>query len=424
MRAIRFYAVFGLRVSAAAIAFGNIFLVSKLGATITGRFLLTVSIVQIAVMLCRSGLEQPLVRVVSQNEIGVVRSVLCRIGSYYLRAAGLVVAFTAVVGASLVAFGVFFHELGGGLLLVCPSVLLMVFGGTSADVLKGGGRPVLATLLSELLPNVFLCVLLWMLADVVDYEGLCVIFLLSQLLGCCLSVMVAVRTLGVGPISTAVSSDVGFGALRMEGVALLWVNLAEIGIMTLGSFVLAVTDGEAAVGVFRVVCRLGMTTSFVFFAVNAVASHEFAKIRQSGSQQEMVTAFRRYSLMAAVLALPLLCVFVFVPDAILGVFGDEFKVGASALSTIALGQFAFAVAGPLQPLLQMTENSIRLRNGYICSFVAMLAVTTVIVPYSGMLGAAMGICLARFVMVSCNARAVAAILQMPLVSPRHVLGSK
>ncbi|MCP3907287.1 MAG: hypothetical protein GY712_04650 [Oceanicoccus sp.] len=133
--------------------------------------------------------------------------------------------------------------------------------------------------------------------------------------------------------------------------------------------------------------RTAMLTSFVLFAVNAIAAPKFAAMHAKGDSiglQRMAIWSVRLMLLAAV---PALMLMLLAPEWLMSLFGEEFRTASTALMILALGQFVNIATGSVGYLLSMTGHERELRNNAIVSAVVGLVLGTVLIPAYGLLGA-------------------------------------
>jgi O-antigen/teichoic acid export membrane protein len=102
----------------------------------------------------------------------------------------------------------------------------------------------------------------------------------------------------------------------------------------------------------------------------------------------MTTSYQAVSRLAAMVSAPLFCCLVLISQAILGVFGQEFRVGSAALVILAVGQFVNNITGAANTVLLMSgQSQIVMRNTVVMG-VGLLMAATLLIPRWGMTGAA------------------------------------
>lgn len=143
------------------------------------------------------------------------------------------------------------------------------------------------------------------------------------------------------------------------------------------------------VGIYRAVVQGAVPVALVLTVVNTVLSPTIAELYARGDRerlQRVVTLSAR-----AILAgtLPVALVLIFAGEWLLGVFfGEEFKVGATALSILCLGQLINAGMGSVGLILNMTGHERDAAKGIAVAAVLNIVLNALLIPKFGMEGAA------------------------------------
>ena len=142
------------------------------------------------------------------------------------------------------------------------------------------------------------------------------------------------------------------------------------------------------VAFFATAQRTAMLTSFVLFAVNAIAAPKFAALHEKGDidglKRIAIWSVRLMMLVAA----PTLMVMLLFPDWFMSFFGDDFRAASTALMILAIGQFINIATGSVGYLLSMTGREREVLNNTLISAVVAIALGVILIPSYGLLGAA------------------------------------
>ena len=87
-------------------------------------------------------------------------------------------------------------------------------------------------------------------------------------------------------------------------------------------------------------------------------------------------------------SLPILIILLAVPEFILGLFGNEFKTGASALIFLTIAQFINAFTGSVGYILQMTGYQKYYQNVIFLGTIINIVLNYILIPIWGIAGAA------------------------------------
>ena len=199
--------------------------------------------------------------------------------------------------------------------------------------------------------------------------------------------------LAAGPQSTARSSLWLKSALPLglvEGMQLINQNF---GLIALGIFVNA-----HEVGLFRVAQQGATFVSFALVAINMAVSPQFARLYAQGDIEKLRGLVKTSARISFLTALPLATILVLFGDPLLKLlFGAEFGASHFPLVILALGQLAYAFAGPAGYLLYMTGHERDVLWSVAISVVINVIVAAILVPELGALGAAISATCAFFV---------------------------
>ena len=113
---------------------------------------------------------------------------------------------------------------------------------------------------------------------------------------------------------------------------------------------------EDQVGIYRVAFRMAAVVTLVQAAVNSYAAPLFAERHAAGDRAGLKSALRQTTLLNMAFSVPAFVALVAVPAWWMGWFGDAFAVGATCLVWLAVGQVVNALCGPVMYLLNMTGH--------------------------------------------------------------------
>jgi O-antigen/teichoic acid export membrane protein len=143
------------------------------------------------------------------------------------------------------------------------------------------------------------------------------------------------------------------------------------------------------VGIYRAVVQGVILVGFVLTVVNTVLAPTIAELYARADRerlQRVVTLSAR-----AILAgtLPVALVLIFGGEWLLGMFfGEEFRVGGTALSILCLGQLISVGMGPVGVILNMTGHERDAARGVAVAPVLNIVLNALLIPKFGMEGAA------------------------------------
>lgn len=154
---------------------------------------------------------------------------------------------------------------------------------------------------------------------------------------------------------------------------------------------LGIWESNENVGIYSAASRTAMLTSFILIAVNSIAAPKFSELYKKGDIKTLGIVARNSVKMMMLFASPILLIFIFLPEWILGVFGKDFKQGGLVLTILAVGQFVNVATGSVGYLLMMTGNERLMRNNLVVSGIVGIILSIVLIKNHGILGAAIAV---------------------------------
>lgn len=146
--------------------------------------------------------------------------------------------------------------------------------------------------------------------------------------------------------------------------------------------------GAESVGVYSIASKFSELLRFFLAIVYLVVSPMIADMWAAGKLEELQVLATRSARGVLVLALPMVVVFWFLGEWILGFYGVEFRAGYRALLILSLGQLFNLACGIGANLLLMTGHERATFWGLLLSTVVNLFFNALLIPSMGMNGAA------------------------------------
>jgi O-antigen/teichoic acid export membrane protein len=134
--------------------------------------------------------------------------------------------------------------------------------------------------------------------------------------------------------------------------------------------------------------RTAMLTSFVLIVVNMVVAPRYARLWQENKVNEIQRLAKWSTRGMIALASPLVAVMIFMPEVIMGLFGDEFVVAGDLLAIMAVGQFINVSTGSVGYLLTMSGHEKDFRKVTFFAGPLTVFLSYVLIIEYGVLGAA------------------------------------
>ncbi|MBC8399392.1 MAG: flippase [Flavobacteriales bacterium] len=162
-------------------------------------------------------------------------------------------------------------------------------------------------------------------------------------------------------------------------------------------FIMAWTDklmlgnmmGSEEVGIYFTAFKLSMFASIALMAINSIASPKFAELYGKKDFDGLKKVAHQSSKMIFLATLPLVLLFFAFPEFLLGLFGEEFKVGVKAFVFLSFGKLISSFSGSVGNLLQMTGKQVIFMNVLFVGAIVNVLLNFFLIPKFGINGAAL-----------------------------------
>lgn len=382
---------FLLRGMGAALAFAlNVVIGRLLGAEGAGLYFLALSIVTIASVVTRFGLDLCLLRFVAAAaaiddwaRVKGVYSLGMRLGavSAFL-AAVLIVAFAP----QLASYGFGQPDLGPVLRVMGMATFGLTMMTLGSESLKGLKRIAASVAVAGIIFPLIALVLIWPLVDQFGASG-----------------AAAAYAAGV-----TVSAAIGWGLWhwfvreRREAkphfaLAELWESSRALWVMQIVTkavmpwaalLILGFMAPPEEAGIFGAAARIAGLVTFLLLTVNTVISPKFGELHAKSEVGELGRIARRFALLVFLAASPLLLILIFAGGFVMSIFGPDFVRGGTALAILAMGQAVSALCGSAGSLLIMTGHVREVRTAALVGGASVVALSFAFIPQYGLVGAA------------------------------------
>ncbi len=372
--------------SAVSLFVMNMIVARELGAAEAGLFFLGFTLITVVAVIGRLGLDQAVVRFVAAsratNSIGALHSVY-RKSVVWVAVSSTGLALLGWINAGWLVRNVFdqpgFEPVLRTFVIAIPLVALYTM---QAQALQGLKQIAKSTLTLNVLVPVTLLILM-LTAPVESADAVVNYFNIACLVALGVGLLFWVRSAPKADKADSFPST----QLRRTCTPLWLVAILMQVVQWAPQLMLGAWASAENVAFLAVAQRTAMLTSFVLFAVNAIAAPKFAAMQAKGDSkglQRMAIWSVRLMLLAAI---PALMLMLLAPEWLMSFFGEEFKAASTALMILALGQFVNIATGSVGYLLSMTGHERELCNNAIVSAVVGLVLGTALIPAYGLSGA-------------------------------------
>lgn len=387
---------FALKIVGAGLAFAlNVVLARLLGADGVGLYFLALSIVAIASVIGRLGLDNALLRFISsyaaREQWENVNSAYT-LGMRWAMIASLLVSILVFLIAPWLAEIQNKPELVEPLRWMSLSILPFALFNLHAESLKGLKR-IRDALLVQGIGLPLMCLLLIVpFVELSGVLGASVAYALASLLVMLLSYWFWRKA---AHHDAAVASD-GVSVELWESCKPLWVvSLMNRGIMLWAPILIVGVWLESSdVGVFSAATRVALLVNLLLVTVNNVVAPKFSELYTKGALRALGSTARQTAGFIALLVLPLFLGLLLGREYVMGIFGQDFVVGSDVLAILLLGQYVNVLSGSVGFLLMMSGNEKVYRNITFVFALIQIGLIVLLTPLLGVEGAAVAVALA------------------------------
>jgi len=157
-----------------------------------------------------------------------------------------------------------------------------------------------------------------------------------------------------------------------------WINTLMLGVFAT----------ETDVGIYSVVLKIASLTTFILMSINSIATPKFAQFYAAGNISGLGKYVSQTAKVIFYSSVPIFFIIVVLNKWLLGLFGEEFVIGSTALLITMAGQLFNVFAGSVGNILYMTGNQAIFRNIIIISTAINIIVCAILIPWLGLIGSA------------------------------------
>ena len=367
----------------------NILLARKLGAENTGIFFLCFTVILIAVVLGRAGLDNVVLREIAKYKLA---NKLGKLKGIFLYSVMIVIIISALLGllifftSDLISNKIFnLPEMANFLrlmsLIVVPYSLVFII----AAALKGLKKIPQATIIESLLiPSFSVSFLFFFVADN-NFEQFLNYYVVTFLATLLIAVYYWKRYTVFIKENASVFS---ITKILDSSVPLLWVASLLFINSWADRIFLGIYSNPESVGVYSIAMKIAMLVSFVLVAVNSTSSSKFSEFYQSNSIKELSNYCTKSTNLMMLISFPILLLLLLFSNHILSVFGSEFIIGSTVVIILCFGQFINVATGSVGQILAMTNREKLLRKSILIGMCTNILLNFFLVPKYGINGAA------------------------------------
>lgn len=337
----------------------SIAIARMLGAEGSGVYYLALSVATIAATVGRVGFDNTVVRFIalhaSVHEWGAVRQVY-RTAMKVVAAASLLISVVLFLGAEWIANALFdkpYMELP--LRLVSVSILPLSFAMIQAESLRGLKNIRASQWIKNVLTSLGTLVLLYPFVSWMGASGAVAAFVVATI-ATAITAWFLWQRAWKSRCGITVNSQNGFSmeALFNSSWPLFWAMLSGLVIMQGATIIVGIWGTAQDVGIFNTANRVASLLLFPLVAMISILTPKFTAMHRQGDVYRLKNLARNSSMILTFFVVPAGVVAAINAERIMGVFGQDFKGGATVLTVLLAGVVINVATGAVNELLMMT----------------------------------------------------------------------
>ncbi len=358
-----------------------------------GMLALASTVVGIGSILAALGLGNALLRFVAEH---YARDEKATAKAFYLKGISLCVPASMVVAIAIYTMAPYVAEVVLEKPHLTPYIRVASFGllpgvllTLNLETLRALKRIRAYTFMQNVMPPVLLMIAFLVGYFVLSYKEIMLLILVGVF---STSVIFLVSTVflwkefsHLGHASIAVST----GQLLSVSLPMFMTGALSMIISWTDIIMLGMWRTDAEVGIYNIAVRLAMITSFPLMAINSIAAPKFAEFWGRQDMEGLKRIAQQSTRFIFWTSAPVLTLYLLFPSFFMGIFGEEFRVGALALVILSIGQFVDATGGSKGYFLQMTGKQLYNFMALLTMALTNAGLNMLLIPEYGIKGAAL-----------------------------------
>lgn len=165
-------------------------------------------------------------------------------------------------------------------------------------------------------------------------------------------------------------------------------SIAVLIMGNLDTIMLSMYSSISNVGIYGISLKLAMITSFALSAVNAISAPKFSELFWNNRIQDLKEIVQFSAKLSFIVSAPAILILVIFPNFFLGLFGESFLDGKTALYFLVFAQFINSISGSIGYLMNMVGEQKVLRNIILIALMFNIVFNYFLIPIYGINGAA------------------------------------
>ncbi len=366
-----------------------LYITNHFGAEEYGQYAIAMTLLSIAIIIPKFGLETSLVRIIGALYSKGGGGIYPTLGKAFFFSFLLSILFSSVVYfyAGFISELINKPDMERSIKTISFAIIPMVMISLIAAIFQAIRKVSLFVFLTTVITP-FIFIILLFLTDFFGRESqeLLLIYLCSSALSFLISLILFIKLeLKSNSVRTNITK---FTSILKISFPMLLTSSFVMLMMWTDILMLSYFTTEADVGVYSVAQKVAGIISISLMAVNAIAAPKFVQFYSNNDLKGFEKIVKQSTKLIFYTSLPALLVIMLFSKELLSMFGDEFVVGYAVLIILTIGQFINASSGSVGYVLQMTDRQTAFQYVILFASVVNVILNYALIPKYGINGAA------------------------------------
>ncbi len=378
---------FSFKIISLVLAYALLLLITnKFGASVFGRYSITITLAQLVVMLFTLGLPSAIVKLTSdtinfnsipQNNY-LTKSVLLTLLS------GVITTIILYLSSEFLAVTVFKDvQLIYYFKLLSLFIIPLLFHELLSNFFRGKKDFKKYNLFTFIVPYILFFIAFFIIMKYVSREE---ITFLSYGIG--ITITFIIEFFLYSKINTHAKTNFPTQKLLKLSLPMLFSTALLFLLNWTDVFMLGSMKSSTEVGIYNAAFKIASLGFIIIIAINVVITPKISELYSQHKMEDLKKVIRQSTWLIIVLTIPIVFIIILFRKQILGLFGNEFLSGEMSLIIISLGILISAISGNVDQILNMTNSHKILRNITLFCFIINVILNYVLIPIYGINGAA------------------------------------
>lgn len=384
--------VFTLRVSGALLIFiFNWLIVKLLGVEESGVFFLAFTVLNVFSVLALYGVDQLMLRNISATDSETKVSYLYKTGFIFVLFMSLLASSLLFLTSNYLA-DLFKSEYLASVLriisLTIPMMSLSTYLGMTVRAKKKFAESAFILTNSYYVTSVIVFIILLIIGDT-SLNEVAYFFLFAMVTGFGFNFYLSSKTYNRALLIRRIGDGLStFKGIFKDSYHLFVTSAVILGFGALNVLMVGFFLNDSDVSIFSVAEKIAKLLTFSLFAINIILSPVISRLYSKRKIKDLNIEIQKATLISVLFAVPLYVLFIAFPEYILGLFGDEYKDGATILRILSTGQLINAITGAVFISMVMTGMEKVINFVSIITLLFEVLLGAYLIPEYGLKGAA------------------------------------